>query len=290
MSVRRIEPVKVTSVNTVAEPVDIIAKKYCVYKLTSPSGKVYIGMTCLRIKERWKRGLGYEHNVLLYADIQNYGWDNFKHEIVAENLTEEEALKLEGELIHKYKSIFPEYGYNRRPGTEYADEFLEAKEARKQSAEQLQYYPPHEPKVYEAPLKDTCWVTKDGYETLISSIELDDYIAQGWCRGRAVEIVYMYNDYESIRVPVAEESRYLAMGYTRGRPIEVLENIRKARQQFIWKCDNMEFDSAKKLAEYLRAHYYPKIVGSTITTAFRRAKCPNYPKLLEIVSRIPVEH
>ena len=290
MSVRRIEPVTVTQVNTVTNSVDITAKKYCVYKLTSPFGKVYIGMTCQRIKERWQHGVGYEDNILFYADIQKYGWDNFKHEIIAENLSETEALKLEGELIHKYKSIFPEYGYNRRPGEGYAHEFAIAKEARKHSAEQLQYYPPHVPKVQEEPLKDKCWVTKDGIETSIQSIYLDEYIRKGWIRGRAVKVVYMYNEYESIRVPVKEEELYLDMGYTRGIPIEVLETIRKSRQQFIWKCDDREFDSAASLAKYLREHYYPQIVPSTITAIFRGAQYPKYPDLLDIVTRVEIKH
>lgn len=32
---------------------------YCVYKHTSPSGKVYVGITELKPKYRWNNGKGY---------------------------------------------------------------------------------------------------------------------------------------------------------------------------------------------------------------------------------------
>ena len=33
---------------------------YCVYKHTSPSGKVYVGITKLKPKYRWNNGKGYK--------------------------------------------------------------------------------------------------------------------------------------------------------------------------------------------------------------------------------------
>ena len=35
-------------------------RKYTVYKHTSPSGKVYIGITCRKPKYRWNNGKGYK--------------------------------------------------------------------------------------------------------------------------------------------------------------------------------------------------------------------------------------
>ena len=43
---------------------------------------------------------------------KKYGWDNFEHTIVAKDLTAEEAAKLERELIAKYQSNNPLFGYN----------------------------------------------------------------------------------------------------------------------------------------------------------------------------------
>ena len=52
---------------------------YTVYKHTSPSGKVYIGVTSLRPKERWSGGAGYVKNKHFYRAIKKYGWENIKH-------------------------------------------------------------------------------------------------------------------------------------------------------------------------------------------------------------------
>lgn len=41
-----------------------------------------------------------------------YGWDNFKHEVLFNNLTEEQACSKEKELIHTFNTSNPKYGYN----------------------------------------------------------------------------------------------------------------------------------------------------------------------------------
>ena len=85
---------------------------YTVYKHTSPSGKIYIGITGQTVNERWRRGRGYIHCVCFWHAIQKHGWENIKHEILFEGLTKEEAEAKEIELIAKYKSNQKGYGYN----------------------------------------------------------------------------------------------------------------------------------------------------------------------------------
>lgn len=80
---------------------------YTVYKHTSPSDKVYIGITSLDVNKRWSSG--YKDCTLFYKAIKKYGWENIKHEILATNLTKEEACKMECELIAKYKAIKKSY-------------------------------------------------------------------------------------------------------------------------------------------------------------------------------------
>ena len=91
---------------------------YKVYKHTSPSGKVYVGITRNDTKRRWKNGQGYVSNAHFYRAIQRYGWESFKHEIVTEGLTEEEATEKERALIALYDSTNPARGYNVEPGGE----------------------------------------------------------------------------------------------------------------------------------------------------------------------------
>lgn len=85
---------------------------YTVYKHTSPSGKCYIGITCMSPKRRWRRGKGYKDNIYFSNAINKYGWDNIKHEILFTGLTKEQAEQKEIELIVFYKSNEREYGYN----------------------------------------------------------------------------------------------------------------------------------------------------------------------------------
>lgn len=89
---------------------------WSVYKHTSPSGKVYIGIA-KDVKHRWRGdGSGYKGSTRIWYAIQKYGWDNFEHEIVAKGLTRQEASEMEISLIKKYNSTDPAYGYNLTSG------------------------------------------------------------------------------------------------------------------------------------------------------------------------------
>lgn len=97
-------------------------RNYCVYIHTSPSGKRYVGQTGTKPEKRWgKNGSGYlqKHNKngeytqpAFARAIVKYGWDNFEHEIIASNLTKEEADNFEKMLIKKLNTTNPKYGYN----------------------------------------------------------------------------------------------------------------------------------------------------------------------------------
>lgn len=91
-------------------------RSYYIYKHTSPYGKVYIGMTCQEPIKRWKYGWGYKNNYHFNSAIQKYGWDNFEHEILYAGLTQDEASAKEQELIEKYNSNNPKFGYNISSG------------------------------------------------------------------------------------------------------------------------------------------------------------------------------
>jgi hypothetical protein len=95
-------------------------RNYCVYKHTSPSGKVYIGITGQDPTRRWQNGYGYRLNSYFFKAIVKYGWDNFTHEIVRAGLTKAEACAIEVELINLYDSMNPARGYNLSPGGEHS--------------------------------------------------------------------------------------------------------------------------------------------------------------------------
>lgn len=92
---------------------------YCVYKHTTPSGKVYIGLTSRPPKERWKGGYGYKKsNPHFWSAIQKYGWDNIKHEILLSGLSKQQASEFEKMYICLYNSADRRYGYNKTYGGE----------------------------------------------------------------------------------------------------------------------------------------------------------------------------
>jgi len=76
------------------------------------NNKVYIGITSIDPKRRWEGGSGYKYNPYFYNAIKKYGWDNFEHIILDDNLSKDEAEKLEIELISHYKSSVRKFGYN----------------------------------------------------------------------------------------------------------------------------------------------------------------------------------
>ena len=90
--------------------------KYLVYiHKNKINGKVYVGQTFNSAQERWKNGYGYKGQYFFEA-IQEFGWDNFEHIIVAENLTMVQAQALEQQLITQYHANDEQYGYNKTSG------------------------------------------------------------------------------------------------------------------------------------------------------------------------------
>ena len=89
---------------------------FIVYKHTSPSNKVYIGITKQNPIKRWRGGKGYINNTYFFRAILKYGWNNFQHEILYSELSEKEAKQIEICLIAYYNSTDHNYEYNKTKG------------------------------------------------------------------------------------------------------------------------------------------------------------------------------
>ena len=97
---------------------------WCVYMHTSPSGKVYIGITSGNPKDRWKNGFGYLKKnkngdytqPSMARAINKYGWDSFQHNILFENLSKQEAEHKERLFVAFWETNNPKFGYNIRGG------------------------------------------------------------------------------------------------------------------------------------------------------------------------------
>ena len=89
---------------------------YTVYRHTAPNGKMYVGITKMRPKRRWDCGRGYKENEYFSHAIAKYGWDNFKHEILLEGLTVDEASLAEKIFIGYWDLTNRNKGYNLESG------------------------------------------------------------------------------------------------------------------------------------------------------------------------------
>lgn len=85
-------------------------KRFVIYIYTSPSGSSYIGQTC-DMKRRAKYHQLTNGCTAFSAAIAKYGWENFEHRLLEEDLTIEEANEKEIFWIAKLNTLSPN-GYN----------------------------------------------------------------------------------------------------------------------------------------------------------------------------------
>ena len=71
-----------------------------------------MGITSQEPERRWRKGTGYAESSFVRKAIDKYGWDNVNKEIIAHNLTMEEATNFERLLIEQLDLMNPEHGYN----------------------------------------------------------------------------------------------------------------------------------------------------------------------------------
>lgn len=113
-------------------------ENYLVYKHTSPSGKVYVGITKRSVHERWEGGKGYRKNPYFYNAIEKYGWENIQHEVLISGLSYEDAEWYERYFISFYQSFNPKYGYNMTYGGDHGLKITD--EIRNKISEKLKDY------------------------------------------------------------------------------------------------------------------------------------------------------
>lgn len=83
---------------------------YC--HINKINGKKYVGITKQNPETRWHSGNGYNNSEYFWRAIKKYGWKNFEHKILYENLTKEEAEKIEIQLIAEWETTNRAKGYN----------------------------------------------------------------------------------------------------------------------------------------------------------------------------------
>lgn len=170
--------------------------KWTVYKHVGPTAKVYVGITCQTPQSRWgKDGTGYKGCPKIWNAIQKYGWDSFRHEIIAENLALEEAQELEIDLIAKYTAQNKTYnimpGGNSYPAPHPNNHRQMSEDQKRRISESLK----GRPKTREHVLKVRAAVL-----------------------GKTVGYIWIHRNEESIRIPKESFYEYFVDGWTPGRP------------------------------------------------------------------------
>ena len=87
--------------------------EYKVYvHINKVNRKIYIGQTKQTLEQRSSNGNAYKNCRHFWNAIQKYGWKNFDHIVLIENLSLEMANIIEEYLIRKYNSTNDKIGYN----------------------------------------------------------------------------------------------------------------------------------------------------------------------------------
>lgn len=97
-------------------------KTYTVYKLTSPSGKIYVGWTGRQLKKRLQDHMsevrrGYQRPI--QKALRKYPLDQWQQEILLETVDYKQSILTEVESIKKHNTTDPSIGYNISTGGEY---------------------------------------------------------------------------------------------------------------------------------------------------------------------------
>ena len=91
-------------------------RKPLIYKISSPSGKAYIGQTCWWTQRMWKHANGKSKCPGLNNAVAKYGWDRMHCEVIWEG-PEEKLDAMEIKLIREHDTV--RNGYNILPGGEF---------------------------------------------------------------------------------------------------------------------------------------------------------------------------
>lgn len=249
---------------------------YTVYRHVSPSGKSYVGITSKYPPSlRWgNRGEHYSENDYFTKAIHKYGWDNFIHEILADNLTEDDAKALEVKYISEFKSNDSNFGYNLTSGGEhnYPNQVIRDKLSnhmhnimhKLKSEEAMKKFKETRRRKYESGYSPV-WVNDGYHEITVDRRNLEIYLESGYVLGRLTSsVIYMSKGDLERRINSDDKEKYLAEGWKLGRCDRNKLSFKLSNQQFSYSYCGLQFSSTYELKIYLNSNGYPTISESSI--------------------------
>lgn len=92
-----------------------MALVYC--HINKINNKKYVGITSSAVERRWKdKGTGYKGSCLWTKGFECFGWDNFIHHILIEDIPIDLAEQVEARVIKAFDLTNPDNGYNESCG------------------------------------------------------------------------------------------------------------------------------------------------------------------------------
>lgn len=158
------------------------------------------------------------HNEYFYRAINKYGWNCFQHDILFKNLTEDEACKIEIELIAKFNTQNPLYGYNIQSGGNHCLHTQESKNKMRLN----------NTKIRSVVCYDKEFRSVGECATYYS---IHENSLRDWIKGRTAMPKFFYEG----KLRYADEQPYYKKVITKTFPII---------------CDGVTFESISKCAEY----------------------------------------
>lgn len=127
---------------------------------------------------------------------------------------------------------------------------------------------------------DYIWVHHNSIEHIIDSLDLYDYLDQGYELGRSnVELIYVTKNNMNKKIRSHELEYYIAEGWKRGFSESRISNICKSKYKFLYTYEGLEFNTGEEVASYLRNNGYPKIVQGTVNNICQGKSILAYPEL-----------
>ena len=148
----------------------IIENTYSVYyHINKINNKVYVGCTT-NPKHRFQPSQ-YKRNKHFANDIEKYGWNNFKHIIVASGLSQQVAYDLEITMIALLDTTNLSFGYNIQTG---GKDYKVAQETRNKIS-----------KANIGKSKNKIWVHNNFERKRVNEEDLETYLNNGFVKGSA---------------------------------------------------------------------------------------------------------
>ena len=206
------------------------------YKHTSPSKKIYIGITSKEPTQRWRNGYGYYSQTYFYNAIQKYGWDNIQHEVLYNNLTEYEAKAKEIEMIKKYKSNNKLYGYNQTNGGDGTVGFKMPKESIEKS-NKTRYK-----KVYQYDMECNFIKLWDSIKLAATTLGISDTSISACCLGKTNTshgYIWSHKELKNTKPIKITRGKYIYQYDLNGKYIKTWNNAGEIERELKCKATNI---------------------------------------------------